>query len=113
MISVERMPCPLHHCNLKDLPFTRHKLDIPKISFFFSLKICSVFDWIQIIVAVVGVLRNTMEPSHNTVPFEDNITKNEHSALYFVIYVWAVFQKEHLETPKGIMETKCYGSQEV
>ena len=35
-------------------------------SFFSSLKRFSVFDWIQIIVAVAGVLRHAMEPSHNT-----------------------------------------------
>ena len=36
------------------------------------LKRFSVFDWIQIIVAVAGVQRNKMEPSHNTrqIPFQ-------------------------------------------
>ena len=37
-------------------------------SFFFSLKRFSVFDWIQIIVAVAGALRNTLDPSHWTNP---------------------------------------------
>ena len=32
---------------------------------FFSLKIFSVFDWIQIVFAAAGELLNTMEPSHN------------------------------------------------
>ena len=54
-------------------------------SVFFSLKICSVVDLILIIVAVAGDLLNTMEPSQilNKSPFnfEDNITKNEHSAF--------------------------------
>ena len=35
---------------------------------------------------------------------EDNITKNEHSALFFLINVEAVFKKGHLETPKGHTE---------
>ena len=36
--------------------------------------------------------------------FKDNITKNEHSALFFLIYVQAVFQKGNLETAEGHME---------
>ena len=44
-----------------------------KWKFFFpSLKRFSVFDWIQVTVAVAGDLRNTMEPSHDTgqIPFQ-------------------------------------------
>ena len=52
-------------------------------SFFFSLEIFSVFDWIQIIVAAAGELRITVEPSHDTLNFGDITTKNEHSALFF------------------------------
>ena len=40
--------------------------------------------------------------------FEVNITKNEHYALFFLIYVQAVFQKGDLETPKGHMKSKWY-----
>ena len=37
--------------------------------------------------------------------FEDNITK---FLFFLVIYAQAVFQKGHLETPKGRLETKWY-----
>ena len=46
--------------------------------------------------------------------FEENITKNEHSGLFFLIYAQAVFQKGHLETPKVHMKPKLYyGSYEA
>ena len=54
-----------------------------KWKFFFSLKRFSVFDWIQIIVAVAVELRNTMEPSHNTrQPFQRTISPKM-SILHF------------------------------
>ena len=42
-----------------------------KVEVFFSQKIFSAFDWIQIIVAVAGALTKTMEISHNIgqIPF--------------------------------------------
>ena len=65
-----------------------------KVEVFFPLiENISVFDWIQNIVAEVGDLRST-------------IAKSQHSALFAPIYVEAVFQKGHLETPKGHMEIK-------
>ena len=53
---------------------------------FFSLKRFSVFDWIQIIVAVAGEFRKTMEPSHNTgqIPFQ--IWGQYHQKLAFSIF---------------------------
>ena len=57
-------------------------------------------------------LRNTMEPQQkhwtNPFPLDDNITKNEHSALFFLSFILAVFRKGYLEIPKGHMETKLY-----
>ena len=42
------------------------------VEVFCSLERFSVFDWIQIIVAVAGEFRNAMEPSLNTgqIPFQ-------------------------------------------
>ena len=43
-----------------------------KVEVFFSLERFSVFDWILIIVAVAGGIRNTMKSSHNIeqIPFQ-------------------------------------------
>ena len=54
-------------------------------AFFPTEKIFQLFDWIQIIVAVAGALRNSNGAKSTKLdksPFksEDNITKNEHSA---------------------------------
>ena len=77
----------LSFCHFQELQKLKHSESVG----FFSLKIFSAFDWIQIIVAVAGVLRNTIEPSHtldkSSLKFEVNITKNEHSTLLFLIYV--------------------------
>ena len=55
---------------LKQLQKLKYGVDV-FLFFFLSLKRFSVFEWIQIIVAVAGELRHTMEPSPNTgqIPF--------------------------------------------
>ena len=90
-------------------------------TYFFLTGINYLFDYIpdpdsiKIIVTVVGELRNTMKPSHNTGQIHFQIW-GQYQGQYipFSFYVLAVFQKGHLETPKWHMETKWYwGSYEV
>ena len=104
---------------LKYHTFSWHKLknDIPKIKWllflnpfdyrenatFFSLKIFSAFDWIQIIVVVSLETQWSQVTPLDKSPFrfEGNIIKNEHSFLFlclFYVVSMAVFQKGHLET---------------
>ena len=69
-------------------------------SFFFTENIL-IFDWIQIVAETQWSQFTKLDKSPFN--FEYNITKNEHSALFFLIYVSAVFMKTKL----------YYGSYEV
>ena len=66
-----------------------------------TLKRFSVFDWIQIIVAVAGALRSTIEQSHNTGQILFQIWGQYHQKWTFCIVFsnLCLGQKGHLETP--------------
>ena len=75
LVSSERKPlgvCFPKVRNTQNITETITEAQTVKVEVFFSLKIFSVFDWMWIIVAVAGELRNTVEPSHNMrqIPFQ-------------------------------------------
>ena len=62
-----------------------------KVEVFFSLKIFSVFDWMQIIVAVAGDLLNTMEPINDTGRIPFTFWGQCHKKLAFCIVFFLIY----------------------